>query len=336
MSVHLPLLTVSRARSFRRCPRHHQFAYELGYKPKEKSDPLAFGSLFHRALEAWWRSVPGVRLVAALDEINKNIEGVDEFDVAKAKELILGYDVRWGDERMNVERVEAQFELELRNPLTGAASRTWRLGGKIDAVVTRNGQPWIVEHKTASDDITPGAAYWQKLRLDSQVSVYLEGASAIGFDVVGCIYDVIAKPALRPLKATPIETRKYTKEGKLYANQRAMDETPDEFRQRLREHIAENPERYYGRGEVVRLEQEAADAAWDLWQTAKSIRDAQVAGRHPRNPEACFQWARACEYFPVCTGQARIEDESIYRKLPNVHEELNATSNDDNATIPAA
>jgi hypothetical protein len=334
VSVHLPLLTVSRARSFRRCPRHNELGYELGYRAREKSNPLSFGSLFHRAEEVWWSTDRNHRLTAAVAVIRANQDGVDEFDIVKAEELIVGYDARWGDERMNVERVEAQFSLELRNPITGAASRTWRLAGKIDAIVTIDGRPWIVEHKTTSDDITPGSAYWQKLRLDAQVSTYLEGANALGFDVVGCIYDVIAKPALRPLKATPLEDRKYTKkDGKLYANQREHDETPEEFRLRLREHIAENPDRYYGRGEVVRLEQEAQDAAWDLWQTAKSIRDAQVAGRWPRNPEACFQWNRACEYFPVCTGQARIEDESIYRKVESVHEELNDANS--TATEPA-
>ena len=35
-----------------------------------------------------------------------------------------------------------------------------------------------------------------------------DGAAALGHDVAGCLYDVICKPGLRPLKATPVEARK--------------------------------------------------------------------------------------------------------------------------------
>jgi hypothetical protein len=323
----LLLLTVSRAKSFRRCARHHLISYEQGFRPLEKSNPLAFGSLFHRGLEAWWRFRYDNPLGIALDEIRKNTESVDPFDLVKAEELLIGYHVRWDDEPLQVMRVEVEFELELRNPATGASSRTWRLGGKIDAIAQRDGVPWIVEHKTSSEDISPGSPYWQKLRLDAQVSTYLEGARALGFDARGCIYDVIAKPSLRPLQATPAESRKYTKEGRLYANQREQDETPEEYRERLREHICANPERYYQRGEVIRTPQEEQEAAYDLWQIARAIRDAETADRHPRNPDACFTWGRACEYFGVCCGAESLEDTTRFRKLDHINEELDNGSN---------
>ena len=192
MTVHLPLLTVSRARSFRRCARHHLFSYEQGYRPIETSGPLAFGTLWHHAQEAWWGSRPEQnQLELALDAIRERSSGIDPFELVKLEELMVAYDTRWCDVIMQVERVECQFELELRNPQTGAASRTWRRGGKIDAIVSVNGVPWMVEHKTTSEDISPGSAYWQKLRLDAQVSTYLDGARALGFDVRGCIYDVV-------------------------------------------------------------------------------------------------------------------------------------------------
>jgi hypothetical protein len=336
MTVRLPILTVSRARSFRRCARHHLFSYEQGYRPLEKSGPLAFGTLWHLMLEAWW-SAPGTanRLDWALMALHK-IE-LEPFERVKLEELIAGYDAIWdeqdlGEQRMRTERVEAQFELELRNPQTGAASRTWRLGGKIDAIVQYKGEPWIVEHKTTSEDISPGSAYWQKLRLDDQVSTYLEGARSLGFDVRGCVYDVVAKPALRQLRATPAEDRKYTKkDGKLYANQRETDETPEEFRVRLRENIAENPERYFGRGEVIRTPEEEQEAAWDLWQIARSIRESQLQNRHPRNVQACFAWNKACEYFGVCTGSDSLENDTRYRKVSTQNEELDDTSTSNNA-----
>ena len=331
----LPLLTTSRARAFQRCPRFHHIRYDLGYRTTADCGPLAFGSLFHRALEAWWKAPAdetderGVarlnhRLSAALEQLSLEVDA-DPFDVARAWTLIEAYDARWRDEPLTVERVEAVFELELVNPQTGASSRTWRLAGKVDAIVRRNGALWLLEHKTSSEDISPGSPYWSKLRLDTQVSIYLRGAAALGYDVEGCIYDVIGKPALRPLTATPPEARKYTKTGQLYANQRELDETPEEYRERLRAAIADSPDRYFQRGDVVRLEDESAEAQWELWQTARSIRDAQLAERHPRYPDACFRWNRACDYFDVCTGSGRLDDPSRFVRETDPHTEFRET-----------
>lgn len=325
MSARLPILTTSQAKTFRRCPRAHRFAYELGVRPTAKSDPLRFGSLMHGAIE---RLLQSAEILAALDWLRAEPE-TDPFDLVKAEELLFGYHVRWEAEQWELVATEREFRFPLRNPRTGAASRTWEIGGKIDAIVRRDGDLWIVEHKTSSEDISPGSPYWQKLRLDAQVSTYLEGARSLGFDPVGCIYNVIGKPALRPLKATPLEDRKYTKEGRLYAKQRETDEGPEEYRARVRESITENPDRYYQRGDVVRLESERDDAAWDLWQQARLIHESIVEERAPRNPEACFMWNRPCDYFAVCTGQASLENESLFRKVENVHEELSINDTND-------
>lgn len=321
--IHLPLITVSRARSFRRCARHHFHAYEQGYRSIETSGALAFGTLWHLALEQWWLADrDGEAALLAACEVIDLAQGVDPFTRVILEELLLGYSAMWSGAPLEAQRVEAEFLDDLKNPKTGAASRTFRRAGKIDVIALRDGACWIIEHKTTSEDISPGSPYWQKLRLDAQVSTYLDGARSLGFDPMGCIYDVVAKPSLRPAKATPLEAQKRTQNGRLYASQRADDETPEEFRERLREHIATHPERYFGRGEVVRLDDEANEAAWDLWQTARAIRDAELEERWPRNPEACFFWNRPCEYFPVCTGSEAIETSSRYRKIETPHEEL--------------
>lgn len=321
--IRLPLLTNSRAKSFRRCARHHQIAYEQGIRPVGKAGPLRFGGWFHVMLEAWW-SATSDHLGMALAALEApEAADLDPFDRVRLQELMLGYDARWGDDHeLMVERVEVEFECDLRNPETGRPSQTWRIGGKIDAIAKRDGRPWLVEHKTTSEDISPGSTYWQKLRLDTQVSTYFLGAQSIGYDVEGCIYDVIKKPALKPLEATPDDKRKYTTAGVLYASQRDRDETPEEYRARYRAHIAEHLTELYVRGDVVRMPDELADASFDLWQTARAIREAELAGRHPRNPDSCFIWSRACEYFPVCTGQASLDDPSRFRKAETPNEEL--------------
>lgn len=67
-----------------------------------------------------------------------------------------------------------------------------------------------IEHKTTSADIGPASAYWKRLIIDGQISVYKTGTRSLGYEPVGTLYDVVKKPMLRPLRATPAEERKYT------------------------------------------------------------------------------------------------------------------------------
>lgn len=327
---HLPLLTNSQLKTFRRCVREHYLAYDLGYRSLGEAEALRFGSLFHLGLETWWRALwaqqlgtsSSAPLTAAIEAMAP--EALDEYDLVRAGALLQGYDARWCAEELEVLGVEIEFHAPLINPESGAPSRTFEVAGKLDAIVRKrdDGLVYIVEHKTSSEDIGVGSQYWQRLLLDSQISMYFAGARALGHDVAGCIYDVIGKPRHAPHKATPEEARKYTKQGALYANQRAVDETANEYRERLAAVIAAEPDRFYQRGTVVRLEAEERDAGHDNWQTARSLRESQLAGRYPRNPDGCVRYSRLCQFFGVCTGTASLEDPGMFRRVDNVHQEL--------------
>lgn len=290
----------------------------------ERAHPLRFGTAFHAGLEVWWRSAGDLEL--ALGALLASAEGEDlgAFDAVKAVALLKGYHARWVAEPLVVLAVEHEFSLPLTNPTTGADSRTFRRAGKFDGFVRDEaGDHWVVEHKTSSDDIQPGSAYWQMLRMDTQVSTYLDAAElAFGVPVVGVLYDVIGKPGLKPYKATPEDKRKYKKDGSLYANMRAEDEAADAYGARVFEDIAANPGSYYQRGAVVRMEAESREALADLWQTARAIRDAERLRQWPRNPDACRAYNRLCQYFPVCSGEADIADGNRFQKK-QAHPELN-------------
>jgi hypothetical protein len=310
----MKLLTNSSARTFRRCAREYQFSYVFGVRPLVEAEPLRFGHVTHKGLEQVWRGESVVDLSA-------HAERVDPYELVRVEEMLRGYLARWGPPQ-DVVAIEVEFEVPLVNPATGRASRTWRVGGKLDAVGYDDGTLAIVEHKTSSSDISPGSDYYRQLRLDPQVSTYFMGARALGHDVERCMYDVLGKPALRPLRATPEDKRKYRKDGSLYANQRTEDETPDEFRERVRDAIAAEPDRYYQRATVVRLADEERDAAHDLWQTARLIRGSELADRWPRNPDACVRYGRTCTFFDVCTGCASLDDPMLFRPADRIHEEL--------------
>lgn len=337
--VHLRVVTNSELREARACMRRHRIKYILKRRPREKAEPLTFGTLAHTGHEAWRKAKTETSdasdlftaAVEAMRDAAAKDDAVDAFMLVTVEELMRGYTARWADDGLRTVAVEQSFDVPLINPETGAASRTFRIGGKFDDIVaSRVGNTerlHVEELKTTGSDIEPGSLYWEKIRaLDSQVSIYINGARAAGYDVADCIYTVIRKPGIRPLKATPEESRKYTKATKtepsrLYAGQREHDETPEEFRLRLRTNIEENPGRYFARATIVRLEHDEREHAFDMWQSAKMLHEAERLGFAPRNPDACSSFG-GCEYLAVCTGQASLDDERLFRTAKEAHEEL--------------
>lgn len=317
------ILTSSRLKAFRTCARLHQHRYIECRVPLTESLPARFGTMFHTALEHWWLAYqlsPDDRLGVARHSLLHCFATVDEEEAVIADELLLGYHLRWLDEPLVTQLAEHQFEMPLVNPNTGRSSRTYTLSGKIDAKVldTRDARTYLVEHKTTTSDISDGAGYWQRLRMDGQISVYYDAFP----DVAGCIYDVIRRPGLRRLKATPEASRQYTRKGTLYAAQRAEDETLDEFRLRIRDAISAEPDSYYKRGVVVRLDSEIREHQLDTWHQANLMREMANEELAPRNTDACIQFARKCDYFDVCTGVASIEDPRLFQ-IRDAHPELN-------------
>lgn len=302
------LLTQSRLASARLCQRLHKMRYNDGYRALREEEALSFGTLMHNALEAWWLST-GDRLSDALAVLMAAQS--DEYTRALALVMMAGYHERWGAEQYEVLAVEQEFTCDLINPVTGQPSRTWRLSGKLDAIVKdAHGRTLIVEHKTSSSPISPGATYWQKLKLDGQLSMYWIGARSLGYDISGVVYDVLGKPALRPLEAN---------------SRRAEPETPEEYKARLIEAFAKEPNRYLARGEVVRLDHEIDDAMLDIWDQAKQLRESQIDGRAPKNPDSCEKWGRMCAFFSVCCGEASLDDPALFVRSDNVHPELSAS-----------
>lgn len=294
----MQLLTNSRLRVYRECERRHDLAYNRNIRPRKTSEALRFGTLMHLGMEAWWGHEGEGRIEAALAAIAGES---DPFEHAKATAMLIGYHERWRDEQgIESIAVEVPFKTPLFNPQTLMPSRTWRLAGKLDGVVRRASKYAIREFKTTAFAIDSDADdYWTKLSMDSQISIYVLGAEALGYEVTETLYDVARKPALRPLAATPVDARKYTKDGRLYAAQRDVDETPDEYRERLLVELSSDSARYYQRRWVPRSDIQMLEFMWESWQSARAIREGQLANRSTRNPEACMRMGK-CPYWSVC------------------------------------
>jgi hypothetical protein len=198
------LYTSSRLKTLRQCLRLHQYKYVFGIRGPE-TDVMRFGTVGHAALEAyllaWKAGELEQRLPRALAEVEK-LPGI--FEQAKLRALLVAYDLRWGGEDWEILDVEREFRYELGGYL---------IGGKVDAIIRdrRDGRVYVLEHKTTGSDASAGSTYWERLTIDTQVSVYVDGATTLGYEIAGVIYDVLARPRHEPKLATPIEKQSYTK-----------------------------------------------------------------------------------------------------------------------------
>ena len=341
----MQILTNSQRNCYGECPRKHSLRYEQGIAPAHTSEALAFGTLMHEALEAWWITHGDLDAAILVLQVEAIKPEADPFRLALARALMRGYHERWAGDLMTMEvvAVELEYRAPLLNPATNGISRTFELAGKIDAIAKlADGTLAIVEHKTTSESIDPASDYWPLLSIDGQVSGYYLGAQALGYAVETCLYDVIAKPGIRPSNTPILDTdglkivldangeRVRTKDGKKFRESgssadgyvlQTRPETPEEFEIRLNVNItADN----FARRLVYRTESDMLDYLSDMWAVAANIREAENANRWPRNPRSCKNYG-GCSFFPICSGMASADDQSQYIVKP-AHEELSMST----------
>lgn len=365
------LYTASRLRVWRSCFRAHFYRYTLAIRTPS-TPAMAFGTATHQVLEAWYRAWQNGedRLEAAFAAIQA-LE-IDEIDRIRVQILVAAYDARWGAEDWEVLGVEVEFRYYLGDI---------EIGGKIDALIRERstGKVFVVEHKTSTADTSPGAPYWDRLAIDTQVSIYVDGAAfGLDYEVAGCIYDVLKRPQHELKIATPEEARKYT-QGKgckkcggsaggkagivqgrgyyevvfasevkqnecpdckgtgwkldehgephaprLHANQRAVDETLDEYADRVTAEVAERVDEFLARSVVVRLDSDLPRMRQELIDTIEAMRAMDAASLAPPNHDACVRGRDTCAFFAACAGRADINDPHVYPR-GEAHAELAST-----------
>jgi hypothetical protein len=201
---------------------------------------------------------------------------------------------------------------------------------------------YLWETKTTSEDISNGSTFWKRTTLDPQLSLYFPALKVLGYDPRGAVYDALLKPSLKPGNVPMLDDdnlkivvdqngqRVRTKDGKRWRQSpdagsgavlKTRPETPEEYGQRCLDAISKDPDRYYARGVVVRLEEELHEAAADTWNTAAQMRESKRLNIYPRNPDSCVEWSRECDYLNVCSRLADINDPLLFRR-EDAHAEL--------------
>lgn len=128
LSDDLSLLTQSSMRAYRSCPRKFYYRYVMRQRTIKKAETLSTGTSIHGALDVFRRTG------GDLDAAKKALVTEDLFVRAKEEAMLLGYAARWGKPTGFIS-IEQTFRIPLVNPETSAASRTFSLGGRVDAIV---------------------------------------------------------------------------------------------------------------------------------------------------------------------------------------------------------
>lgn len=396
-------LTHSRIRCAQQCLRKHYLQYEHGIRPEVTDENLRIGSAFHRGLELMGEMPEDEAILEALSDYDEGPPAgftdeeahdwwVERETVAR---LLTAHAWRWREmnAEMEVLATERTFEIPVVNPRTGYPSRTWTLAGKRDKIVRLpDGRTAILEYKTTSSEIDPDSDYWQRLRMDSQISLYWLAAEDEGYEIDTVLYDVTHKPGIRPrqiplrdeegrkivlngdgeraykTKTEPVldedgnkivldkdgervfnqdgsprqtgsskhsyEVKKRETQGEPYQGASAREdfelqtrpETPEEYAERLTDRITEDPDRYFARREIPRLEADLEEARYELWQWGKILRECQRNGRWPRNTDACNGFGR-CVCWDLCTTDFDPETDPApapegWVRVDDIHQEL--------------
>jgi hypothetical protein len=323
-------LTYSALNCWRNCPRKYKLRYREHLRPREKAETLAFGSTIHRALELWYAAEGDPhRLFRVLDLLDaaypdREADPAQKAAWFQAKAMMAGYAARYPQEDFAVLELEKEFQGEIRNPATGATSKTFTMAGKADGIVRQGGDLYLLEHKTAS---SIDGAYLDRLWCDTQIALYSHYLREMGYPVVGVIYNVLLKTRLKQRQGETEEEyleRKAAlaaknKSGKSSA-QRQEPESDEDFQARLADWYGK-PDAFH-REKIYLSEDRLAMVAEEVWEVTQQYLDARRRDSWLLNTSYCFNWSRPCEYFPYCqSGFNPILRDNLFDVVPP-HEEL--------------
>lgn len=314
------------------CNRKYELTYLKGLELIETQRPLSLGTAFQKAIEAQdpligvW-ALQGREMCdfcggqgerqASEDEYLRCDEckglgyhqiglSPDEMTQAQHDRLQVDMAIVQGASELYLkqwpggqgERREFHFRVRLRNPATGAYSRTFDLEGTADGVIANMYDSAdlpetvmtvyeLIENKLVGQ-ITPQKV--QRLPLDRQVAIYRYGIwRATGRPVETVRYRWVRKPQIR----------------------QKQNETLEEFCERVIGDYKERPDFYFHEEEPQFAPNDMLRIEAELWQLAEMVRAAERGSIFVRNTSHCSDFG-GCPFIPICTGDP--DAMSLYRK----------------------
>jgi len=194
------ILTNSETQDFKKCRLLWDFRWVQGLERITKTPELDKGSLIHQCLQFYYEQLVAYRDSWCLPErfkvlFKEKIETyerellarglLDELNELKPRwskvyregvSVLEGYHDRWQD----------TFETVLiEQRLVADIAPTLSLSFKPDLVFREAGSLWLMEHKSGR------TASLTTYTIDSQSALYIGGLRLLGYDVVGCVYNLL-------------------------------------------------------------------------------------------------------------------------------------------------
>jgi ferredoxin len=288
------------------CHRKYELTYEKRLERIDRVESLEMGKAFQKGVELRRPEAAGAEIMVRADEA----PSTGDYDKLKIQAAIVMaacelYLTRWvpkcshcqgtgmlerryGDGLRQVEAEpcdmcegttydlasearEVEYLVQLRNPWTGAYSRTFDLKGYADGVIS------LTENKLVGR-ITNTQV--QKLVLDRQVTLACYGLwRATGLPVTEVNYRYVKKPAIK----------------------QKQTETIDQFLARLAADYEERPDFYAHEEKLYRTTEDLLRVEAELWMWAEDIRNLRRQRVYPRNtaPATTTAGASTCRSAPT-------------------------------------
>ena len=268
-------LSASQVSTLLACPQKYGFAYEGKLEPIAFRPALSLGKAFQRAIEL---ADPEAGAQAIRDERDPRDQSESdqvEKDAAIVKAASRLYLSLYPDKPDS--QKEYGYRVQLRNPWTGAYSRTFDLLGYADELAEEDGQLVLIENKFVGQI---GELSIRRLPLDRQISLAAYGIwRATGREVSKVRYRFTRKPSIRQKKG----------------------ESVGEYLMRVERDYNDRPD-FYAEEQVIYRDQAAlARTEAELWEWAEQVRSSRKRHLWPRNTSACTDFG-GCEFLPLCLG----------------------------------
>ncbi len=307
---------------FRNCRKAVEWRYLQQLVPLQRDRNLHFGSLIHECLELWHRERDLARVLDLIDRrcAARAQDEDQQRDWHLATAMMRGYAARYPAEDFEIVALEHVFEGPIVNPATGAASRSFRLAGKVDGIIRAGQEYFILENKTVSQI---DSDYLERLWTDFQITLYAHYVEqTMGLPITGILYNVLVKARLQQSKgeteeefeARRAELLAKSKTGRTAARRREP-ESDEEFQRRLNEKYAD-PAMFHR--EMLYLSRDRFDVLRsELWELTQAFLDARRRGVFYQNTAFCFNYQRPCPYFALCrsNGNPNVV-ENFYQRVP--------------------
>ena len=216
---------------YKLCSTLYFLRHVLRLRPIETPDSARQGTNWHRCLEILTDPNGGRdAMIAHLNETYANCPPSVELTDWEVERTILlysaiGWQWHWQDDQIETIAREVHFERQVNN--------VYSRRGKIDRIIRRLQRLLLGEYKSTTKPIDPGAFYWDRLKLDSQLTLYLiearhaqlaggleqYGISATDPLISGMLYDVWCKPKIRPKKLSIADSKKFVENGEYFGEE---------------------------------------------------------------------------------------------------------------------